>query len=488
MFTSWTVILDKLSRSILAAITACRRRGNVNKPARRSRKMAEPQRQLVLGAHFPSMGQHIAAWLHPDSQLDAGQNFPYFAQLAQTAERAKFDFVFMADAVATRDGNMEALSRWPQYMAHFEPITLLSATAALTRHIGLVCTASTSYYEPFNVARLFGSLDHISGGRAGWNVVTSANASASFNFNRDEHYDIAERYQRAREFVQVVLGLWDSWEDDAFLRDRASRRYFDSGKLHQLNHKGTFFSVRGPLNLARPPQGHPVIAQAGASEDGKELGAETAEVIFFSQQRIAAAQGFYRDVKGRMAKFGRAPQQLKMLAGLNPTVGKTTSEAQAKFDYLQSLIHPDVGKELLSVDLGGADLSGLSIDEPIPDHLIPEKTRASMSRLTTVGGVARQEKPTIRELYERYAGSRGSYSVVGTPAYIADQMEEWLTTEAADGFIIQASYLPGGFDDFANLVVPELQRRGLFRTGYTGESLRHHLGLRRPENRHVRQN
>ena len=449
--------------------------------------MPEPKRQLVLGAHFPSMGQHIAAWLHPDAQVDAGQNFPYFLKLAQTAEQAKFDFVFMADAVATRDGNLEALSRWPQYMAHFEPITLLSATASQTRHIGLICTASTSYYEPFNVARLFGSLDHISGGRAGWNVVTSANASASFNFNRDEHYDIAERYQRAREFVQVVLGLWDSWEDDAFLRDRQSRRYFDPAKLHKLNHKGNFFSVRGPMNLARPPQGYPVICQAGASEDGKELGAETAEVIFFSQQRVAAAREFYRDVKGRMAKFGREPSQLKMLAGLNPTVGRTASEAQEKFEFMQSLIHPDVGKELVSVDLGGADLSGLSVDEPIPDHIIPEKTRSSTSRLKTVGGVAREERLTIRQLYERYAGSRGSWSVVGTAQEIADQMEEWLTSEAADGFIIQASYLPGGFEDFVTLVLPELQRRGLFRTDYAGRTLREHLGLRRPENRYARQ-
>jgi N-acetyl-S-(2-succino)cysteine monooxygenase len=449
--------------------------------------MPEPKRQLVLGAHFPSMGQHIAAWLHPASQIDAGQNFPYFLKLAQTAEQAKFDFVFMADAVATRDGNMEALSRWPQYMAHFEPITLLSATASRTDRIGLVCTASTSYYEPFNVARLFGSLDHISGGRAGWNVVTSANASASFNFNRDEHYDIAERYQRAREFVHVVLGLWDSWEDDAFLHDRQSRRYFDPAKLHKLNHKGDFFSVRGPMNLARPPQGYPVIAQAGASEDGKELGAETAEVIFFSQQRIAVAREFYKDVKSRMAKYGREPGQLKMLAGLNPTVGRTASEAREKFEYLQSLIHPDVGKELISVDLGGADLSGLSVDEPIPEQLIPEKTRSSTSRLKTVGGVARQEQLTIRQLYERYAGSRGSYSVVGTAEQIADQMEEWLTTDAADGFIIQASYLPAGFDDFVNLVMPELRRRGLFRTEYSGRTLREHLGLRRPVNRYVKQ-
>jgi alkanesulfonate monooxygenase len=447
--------------------------------------MAAPKKPIKLGAHFPSMGQHIAAWLHPDAQIDAGQNFNYFVKLAQAAERAKFDFVFMADAVATRDGNLDALSRWPQYMAHFEPITLLSATATATEKIGLVCTASTSYYEPYNVARLFGSLDHLSGGRAGWNVVTSANPSSSFNFNRDAHYDLAERYERAREFVQVVTGLWDSWEDDAFLRDRTSRRYFDKDKLHRLDHKGKFFSVRGPMNLARPPQGYPVIAQAGASDDGRELGAETAEVIFFSQQRIEAAQAVYSDTKGRMAKYGRAPDSLKMLAGLNPTVGRTEAEAREKFDYIQSLIHPDVGKELLSVELGGIDLSDLSVDDTVPEERIPAKTKASMSRLKNMGELAKNENLTIKQLYERYAGSRGSYSIVGTPERIADEMEAWVTKDAADGFIIQASYLPGGFDDFAELVVPELQRRGLFRTAYEGHTLRDHLGLQRPVNRHA---
>lgn len=447
--------------------------------------MTSPRKQLKLGAHFPSMGQHIAAWLHPDAQLN-GQEFPFFAGLARAAERAKFDFVFMADAVATRDGNMNALSRWPQYMTHFEPTTLLSAAAAVTERVGLVCTASTSYYEPFNIARLFGSLDHISGGRAGWNVVTSANPAASLNFNRDAQDAPAERYERAKEFVRVVLGLWDSWEDDAFVRDRAAGRYFLPEKLHYLNHRGKFFSVRGPLNLARPPQGHPVIAQAGASEDGKELAAETAEVIFFSQQRMEAAQAFYRDVKGRMGKFGRVPDQLKLMAGLNPTVGRTESEAREKFEYMQSLIHPEVGKELLSVELGGIDLSDLSVDEPIPEDRIPEKTKVSMSRLKNMGDLAKREKLTIRNLYERYAGSRGSYSFVGSPTQIADEMEAWLDNDAADGFIVQASYLPGGFDDFATMVVPELQRRGLFRQDYTGRTLREHLGLQRPANRYAR--
>ncbi len=443
------------------------------------------ERKMKLGAFFHPTGNHVAAWLHPDAQIDAGQNFPYFLRLAQSAERACFDFVFMADAVATRDGNLDALSRWPQYMAHFEPITLLSAVAGATRHIGLVCTASTSYYEPFNVARLFGSLDHISAGRAGWNVVTSANASASFNFNRDEHYDVAERYQRAREFVQVVQGLWDSWDDDAFLRDRASGRYFRPDGLHRLDHKGKFFSVRGPLNLARPPQGHPVIAQAGASQDGKELGAETAEVIFFSQSRIDGAQSFYADVKGRMVKYGRVPDQLKMMAGLNPTVGRTEAEAREKFDYMQSLIHPDVGRELLSVELGGIQIADLPVDAPLPQDRIPVSTNTSMSRLQALGELSRKEGLTIRQLYERYAGTRSSCAVVGTPSQIADEMESWVQAEACDGFIVQASYLPGGFDDFATMVIPELQRRGAVRTGYAGRTLRDHLGLRRPASRHA---
>lgn len=446
--------------------------------------MTAPRKQIALGAHFPSMGQHVAAWLHPAAQIDAGQNFTFFRELAQSAERACLDFVFMADAVATRDGNMEALSRWPQYMAHFEPITLLSAVASATRHIGLVCTASTSYYEPFNVARLFGSLDHISGGRAGWNVVTSANPSASFNFSRDAHYDVAERYLRAREFVQVVLGLWDSWDDDAFLRDRDTGRYFRPEGLHQLGHKGRFFSVRGPLNLARPPQGYPVIAQAGASHDGMELGAETAEVIFYSQGRIEGARRFYADVKGRMAKFGRRPEQLKMMAGLSPTVGRSEAEAREKHEYMQSLIHPDVGKELLSVELGGADLSDLDVDAPIPPERLPSASNASPSRLKALAELS-QEKLTIRQLYQRYAGTRSSLALVGTPTQIADQMQEWVETEAADGFIVQAAYLPGGFDDFAAMVVPELQRRGLLRTSYGGRTLRDHLGLERPPSRHA---
>ena len=296
---------------------------------------------MKLGAFFHPTGHHIASWMHPDAQIDAGTNFRHYVELAQMSERAKFDFIFLADALAVRDGNLEALSRWPQYMAYFEPITLLAGIAGQTERIGLVATATTSYNEPYNVARKFASLDHISAGRAGWNVVTSANLSEAFNFGREAHYEHGERYNRALEFTEVVCGLWDSWDDDAFLRDRATGRYFDPAKLHTLNHKGEHFSVRGPLNVARPPQGHPVIFQAGSSEVGRELAARTAEAVFTPQHSLDGAQAFYRDLKGRMAKYGRSAEHLKVMPGLNPIVGRTEQEAKDKQRYLESLIHPD---------------------------------------------------------------------------------------------------------------------------------------------------
>ena len=284
-----------------------------------------PNEMMKLGAFFHPTGNHVAAWLHPEPQIDAGTNFKHYARLAQTAERGRFDLMFLADALAVRDGKLAALSRWPQYMAYLDPVTLLSAIAALTEHIGLVATATTSYNEPYNIARKFASLDHISGGRAGWNVVTSSNLSEAYNFGREAHFEHAERYDRAIEFADIVRGLWDSWDDDAFIRDRASGRYFDPAKLHVLNHKGKHFSVKGPLNVARPPQGHPVIFQAGSSEVGHELAARTAEGVFTPQHSMVGAQEFYRDVKGRMSKYGRPPEALKIMPGLNAIVGRTTA-------------------------------------------------------------------------------------------------------------------------------------------------------------------
>ena len=445
--------------------------------------MARRSGQLALAAFFHPTGHHVASWLHPESQIDAGTNFRHYVQLAQTAERAKFDFIFLADAVAVRHGNLNALRRWPQYMAYFEPITLLSALAAVTEHIGLVSTATTSYNEPYHVARKYASLDHISGGRAGWNVVTSGNLSEAWNFGREAHYEHGDRYERAREFIDVVKGLWDSWDDDALVRDRSSAIYFNPEKLHVLNHKGEHFSVRGPLNVARPPQGYPVIVQAGSSETGKEFAAEYAEVIFTMAQTVEKAKAFYDDVKGRMAKFGRDPEHLKIMAGLNPVIGATESEAEEKHQFLQSKIHPEVGLELLSAAVGGFDLSRYPLDGPLPD--IPG-SKGSQGHFKQVMDMARIEGLTIRQIYMRYAGARGNRTVMNTPGKIADEMEDWFLKEAIDGFLIQPSYLPGGLDEFVSTVIPELQRRGIFRRSYSGRTLRENLGLPKPLSRYAK--
>lgn len=444
-----------------------------------------PQRKcpMILGAFFHPTGHHVAAWLHPGSQADAPVNFEHYVGLAQTAEQAKFDLIFLADESAVRKGSMEALCRWPQYMAYFEPLTLLSAIAAVTRNIGLVATSTTSYNEPYSLARRYASLDHISHGRAGWNVVTSGNASESKNFGREEHYEHAERYARAREFVQVVKGLWDSWDDDAFMRDRASAQYFDPAKLHILDHKGPHFSVRGPLNIARPPQGYPVLVQAGASDTGRSFAAETAEIVFTLAQTKEQAKTFYDDLKGRMAEFGRSPDQLKVLPGLNPIVGRSRTEAQEKYEMLQSLIHPDVGLEVLSIAFGGYDFRGLPLDEPVPD--VPMNKNASQGHQINALKMARENSLTIRQLYQRYAGARGNRTIVGTAADIADQMEDWFSDKAVDGFLIQPPYLPEGLRDFVSLVVPELRRRGLTREEYSGTTLRENLGLTKPRSRYA---
>jgi alkanesulfonate monooxygenase len=442
--------------------------------------------KMKLGTLFHPTGNHVASWLHPDSQVDAGTNFLHYVQLAQTAERGKFDVMFLADAIATRDGRREALSRWPQYMAYFEPLTLLSAIAPMTTHLGLAATATTSYNEPYNIARKFASLDHISGGRAAWNVVTSSNYSEAYNFGRKAHFEHGERYDRAAEFVEVVQGLWDSWEDDAFVRDRASGRYWSPDKLHTLNHKGEHFSVRGPLNVARPPQGHPVILQAGSSETGKELAARHAEAVFTPQHTLQGAQAFYQDLKGRMPKYGRSPAHLKVLPGLNAIVGRTEAEAKEKYAELQALIHPSVGLEVLSNAIGNFDLSGYDLDGPLPDAAFHSKPNSgSTTSFSNVLSWARNENMTIRQLYQRFAGARGQRTLIGSPSQIVDDMEAWFQGYGVDGFLFHAATLPGGLEDFVNLVVPELQERGLFRTEYEGTTLRENLGLPRPVSRYA---
>jgi N-acetyl-S-(2-succino)cysteine monooxygenase len=334
---------------------------------------------MRLAAYFNPTGHHVASWRHPRAQVDAHVNIRHYIEIAQTAERAKLDMIFLADGVATREAHMDALSRSVQFVAHLEPLTLLSALATVTDRIGLVATASTTYNEPYHVARKFASLDFISNGRAGWNCVTSVQPAEARNFGRAGVEPRPVRYRRAREFTQVVTGLWDSWDDDAFVRDTASGLFFDPKKLHALRHKGEHYCVEGPLNVPRPPQGWPVIVQAGASDEGIELAAEFAEAIFSPHLTIEAAKTYYDDVKGRMRKYGRDPDHLKILPGLSVVVAPTDAEAAADHDFLQSLIHPMVGREILATMLGGIDLSPFPLDGPLPDPL----PRAAEARVTT---------------------------------------------------------------------------------------------------------
>jgi FMN-dependent oxidoreductase (nitrilotriacetate monooxygenase family) len=351
----------------------------------------------------------------------------------------------------------------------------------VTERIGLIATVTTSYNEPFHVARKFASLDHLSGGRAGWNLVTSDAAAEALNFNRSEHLGHAERYARAREFHEVVSGLWDSWEDDAFVRDKASGQYYDPAKLHVLDHHGDHFQVRGPLNVARSPQGRPVVVQAGSSETGRELAAQTAEVVFTAQTSLAAARDFYSDLKGRLGKYGRSADALKIMPGVFIVLGDSQSQAQEKFEQFQALVEPAVGVALLSRMLGNFDLSGYPLDGPLPD--LPLTDSGQRSRQLLLTELAGKENLSLAQLGRRIAGGRGHYSLIGTPAQVADELQAWFEQGGADGFNVLVPHLPGGLEDVATLLVPELQRRGLFRTEYSGRTLREHLGLARPANR-----
>ncbi len=447
--------------------------------------MARPSGQLRLGAFFNPTGHHVASWRHPGAQADAGINFKHYAEIAQTAERGKFDMIFLADNVGVREAKMEALSRSAQYIANFEPITLISALAAVTEHIGLTCTASTSYNEPFHVARKFASLDHISGGRAGWNLVTSGMAVEAYNFSRDAHYGHAERYERANEFAEVVTALWDSWDDDAFPRDKETGQFFVPEKMHFLNHQGKHFKVKGPLNIPRPPQGRPVIVQAGTSDDGMDVAARFAEVIFSANLTMESCQQYFKEVKTRAAdKFGRNPDHLKVMPGLSCYVGRTEAEAKEKCDYQNSLMHPVVAREILSTVLGNVDLTPYDFDGPLPDNL--PMSNASQSTFKYVTELAKKDNLSMRQIAQVVAGARAKLVMIGTPKSLADRMEQWFVEEAADGFNIMPPYLPGALNDFVDLVIPELQRRGLFRTEYTGRTLREHLGLPRPPSRYER--
>lgn len=439
--------------------------------------MGKQRSHIKIGVFIAGTGHHVASWRHPQAQADGTMNLSYLQGLAQTAERGKLDMLFLADSLSIDQHSH------PNILARFEPLTVLSSLAAVTSHIGVVATASTTYSEPFHIARQFSSLDHISNGRAGWNVVTSSIPSTGANFSKEEHLEHGRRYQRAQEFVEVVKGLWDSWEEDALVRDKESGVFFDPDKLHELNHKGEFFSVRGPLNIARSPQGHPVIVQAGSSEPGQQLAAKTAEVIFTAQNNLADAQAFYKSVKEKVASNGRSPDEVSIMPGIFPVIAETEAAAQEKYEELQNLIIPSVGLKILSNYLGGIDLTPYPLDGPLPEIDLPESNGVK-SRFQLVKEMAQRENLTIRQLYKKVAGSRGHHIFVGTPEQLADRMEEWFRQKGADGFNLMPPLLPEGLELFVEQVVPILQERRLFRREYEGRTLRDHLGLPKPLNRY----
>jgi alkanesulfonate monooxygenase len=433
---------------------------------------------MKLGLFLSGPGHHIAAWRDASVAPDAGQSLKHYIEIARLGERGKFDFLFNADSNSTFGPDDVGVWKRTTASLRLEPLTLMGALAAVTTHIGLVSTATTTYLEPFHVARLFASLDQLSGGRAGWNLVTSSAASEALNFSHTAHAPHAERYTRAAEFIRVVTGLWDSWEDDAFVFDKAEGLFFDPAKLHVLNHKGEHFSVRGPLMMRRSPQGRPIVVQAGQSEDGRALAAATADVIFTVQQEIEPAREFYADIKARASKLGRRPDHLAIMPGVMVVVGETRRAAEKKYEALQSLIHPELGIATLS-DIVGIDLSRYPLDGPLPDVPL---TNTQQGRQRVAIDLARRENLTIRQLYQRLSGARAHRSVYGTATEIADSLELWYRSGAADGFNIMALTFPQGLADFVDQVIPELQRRKLFRTQYEGATLRENLGIPRPAN------
>jgi FMN-dependent oxidoreductase (nitrilotriacetate monooxygenase family) len=444
------------------------------------------QRQLRLGAFFSLPGNHLGGWRHPDAAPDANTNFANYLDLARVAERGLYDAIFFRDTAAVAGADaMFAGDRTRSRLARIvmlEPVMALAGMASVTQNIGLIATATTTYNEPYHIARRFATLDHMSGGRAGWNLVTSQFEDEAANFGLDKHPDHADRYARAGEFYDVVAGLWDSWEEDAFLYDKAAGEYFDFDKMHFLNHKGAHFSVRGPLNLPRTPQGRPIVAQAGSSGPGMDLAARTADLVFTAQIEIPEAQAFYRDLKARVAQYGRAPGDLLILPGLTPVVAPTMAEARAKHEQLQELMPDDVALSSLARLSGGLDLRQFPLDGPLPP--LPP-TNSGKSRQQLAVDLAKKHGMTLRQIARHVASAAGHRVIVGTPVSIADEMQDWLEADAADGFNVICNHYPVPFVEFTETVIPELQRRGIFRTAYAGPTLRENLGLSAPRNRYA---
>jgi FMN-dependent oxidoreductase (nitrilotriacetate monooxygenase family) len=438
------------------------------------------QKQLCLGGFMRPICLHTAWWKHPHAPPRANFDLPTIIELAQKLEEACFDAVFTADHLAVMPMPRNALKR-SATVTSFDPLMMLSAIAARTRHIGLIATGTTSYEQPYLLARRFASLDHMSQGRAGWNIVTTVNPEAAFNFGLDSPLLHAERYERAAEFFKVVTGLWDGWADDALLMDKESGVFFDPDKVQPLNHKGRFFSVKGPLNVARPVQGWPVIALAGASDAARQLAGEAADLVFGNARSIQTARSFYKEVKDLAASAGRNPDHVKILPANQVYVGKTREEALHKKQFMDELVHVDSNIPNLSIRLG-VDTSKFDLDRPLPE--LPETEQGKGNQREWVA-LARREGLTVRELAKRAAES-GTGEMVGTAEDVADQMQEWLRSEACDGFIVVFYTVPDGYEDFVTMVVPELQRRGIFRKRYEGTTLREHIGLPRPPSRFPR--
>ena len=430
--------------------------------------------QMKLGAFLMAGGHHIAAWRHPDAVADAGVDIDHFIALTQMAEAAKFDMVFFEDAAAIRERNINIASQAAR-STMFEPLSLLSALAVNTSHIGLVATASTTYNEPYGLARTLASIDNLSGGRAGWNLVTSASELEAENFVSSGLRPHAQRYERAEEFEQAARAVWDSVDAGAYVVDGKS--YTDRSKLHPVDHHGAHFSVNGLLDSPRSPQGRPLMVQAGASDAGKNLAARTADVVFVAAQTLQEAQTYYADLKSRMPAFGRDPDDLKILPGVSPIVGRTESEARAKYDALQELIPDEVGVALLASYLSIKDLSQYPLEGPLPDM---PATDGIQSRQQLIIDLARRENLSIRQVARNFAGARGHWQLIGTPVQIVDELEERFHSKAADGFNVMGAHFPGALQDFIALVVPELRRRGLFRNEYEGRTLRENLGITIP--------
>ncbi|MFB9981383.1 LLM class flavin-dependent oxidoreductase [Mesorhizobium kowhaii] len=439
------------------------------------------KKQMKLGLSMRYMGYHVGSWRHPDVPADGSSLFQSFLDVVQTAERGKFDMVFLADGIGVRlDDKPKGSMARSRHNVELEPLTLLSALAPLTRNIGLVATASTTYNEPYHIARKYGSLDQISGGRAAWNVVTSWSDQEAWNFSMSKQLEYDTRYERAHEFVEVVTGLWDSWDEDAFVLDKESGVFYDEEKMHVLNHVGKHFSVRGPLSVRHSPQGRPILVQAGVSEAGQQIAAEYCDMVFMAKNDLKSAQDYYSSVKDRLENFGRKKSDLLMMLGLTPIVGRTRAEAQEKYEELESLIDPVVGLSMLYRSFG--DLSHLPLDGPVP---MPDFDKVGLkSSAQMYYDLAQKQGLTIRQLYKKIGMAQEHKTIVGTAADVVDEMESWFEQSAADGFNITPSLLPHGIDDFVELVLPELRKRGRFREEYEGRTLRENLGLPIPASRY----